>query len=47
MLRLMNKKESGLFGGPELEIETEVVHKKHFESKVICNTQLKMQNFIV
>ena len=31
MLRLMNKKDSGLFGGPELEIETEV-HKKHFES---------------
>ena len=46
LLRIMNKKDSGLFGGPELEIETEV-HKKQFESKVTCNTQLKMQNCTV
>ena len=32
MLRLMNKKDSGLFGGPELETETELKHIFYFGS---------------
>ena len=31
MLRLMNKKDSGLFGGPESETETELQENKQIK----------------
>ena len=47
MLRLMNKKDSGLFGGPESETETSIVENKIVSIQVYINVQNRTSDRII